>query len=78
MSGIGVKRILILQIIFMKRKGIFELLCQVLVDRFAALKNRPTILETLNLFHDETNRINFVLLGPIDRDDTLTILLLFV
>ena len=78
MSGIGVKRILILEIIFMKRKGILELLCQVLVDRFATLKNRSTILETLNLFHDETNRIDFVLLGPVYGDDTLPILLLFI
>jgi hypothetical protein len=37
-----------------KWDGIFELLNQILIDGFAALQDRPAILEALNLLKYET------------------------
>jgi hypothetical protein len=49
---------------------IFELLNQILIDGFAALQDRPAILEALDLFKNETRCINLVFNGAVYRYDT--------
>ena len=59
-------------------EGVFELLCEVLVDGLTALEDGSSIFKALNLFKDKTCSINFVLLTAVDGDDALPVLLLLV
>jgi hypothetical protein len=43
---------------------------QILINGFAALQDRPAILEALDLLKYETGCINLILNGAIDRYDT--------
>jgi hypothetical protein len=49
-----------------KRQGVLELFCKILVDGLAALQDGPSVLEAFNLLEDETDCVDFVLSGPID------------
>ena len=62
----------------MKRKRILKLLGQVLIDRFTTLEDGSSIFKALNLFHDETDSINFILFAAIDGDDALSVFFLFI
>lgn len=53
----------------MQRQGILELLGEVLVDGLAALENRPSILEALNLLQDQTGCIDLVFSCAVDGYD---------
>ena len=80
MRSIGIEGLFvsILEVILVEGEGVLELLGEVLVDGLATLKDGSSILETLYLFHDETNCINFIFLGAVDGDDTLPIFFLLV
>ena len=80
MRSIGIEGLFlsVLEVILVKGKGVLELLGEVLVDGLAALQNRPSILEALDLFHDEADGIDFVFLAAVDGDDALPIFFLLV
>lgn len=61
-----------------ERERVLELLSQVLIDALAGLKDGSSVLEALDLLHDEAGRIDFVLAGAVDGDDALLVLLLLV
>jgi hypothetical protein len=50
----------------MQWQGILELLGEVLIDGLAALENRPSILEALNLLQNQTGCIDLVFSCAID------------
>ena len=80
MRSVGIEGLFfsILEVTFVEREGVLELLGEVLIDGLATLKDGSSILETLYLFHDETNCINFIFLGAVDGDDALPIFFLLV
>jgi hypothetical protein len=81
MRAIGVKGLLFcsfLLIFLMKGKRVLELLCKILVDAFAALEDGSSIFEAFDLFHDEADGIDLVLLAAVYGDYAFSVFLLLV
>jgi hypothetical protein len=80
-GSIGIKEFFVpmfMLVLLVQRKGVFELLCQVLIDGLTTLQNGSSVFEALYLLHDETHSIDLILLAAVDGDNALPIFFLLI